>query len=113
MKHILVFSSILHVHACRNVATCGFKDDLIIEQQGAAAQPQHAVLKGPVWPLLQARSLCNEKGLGGQATQAVGPQGALVWNVVSSGKRPGQHCQRHVCRMRTFPGARALYTTAK
>ena len=52
-----------------------------MEQQCAATQPQHAILEAPVRPLLQARSLRDEKGLGGQDTQAGGTQGASVWNV--------------------------------
>ena len=103
----------LHVYACQNMAACGCKNNLIIDQQCAATQPQHAILEAPVRPLLQARSLRDEKGLGGQATQAGGTQGFLVWNVISSGERLGQHCQQHVFRKLTFPGARALYTTAK
>ena len=44
--------------------------DLIVEQQGAATQPQHAVPKDPLWPLLQPSSYCNETGLSGQAAWA-------------------------------------------
>ena len=72
------------IHACCNVAACGGNRDLIVEQQCAATQPQHAVLEGPVRPLLQARSMCIKKGLGAQATQAGGTSWHLACGLVWS-----------------------------